>query len=488
MRRRTLLTDSFAARIDAVAALRFSANTKEADPEALRRAATAIDEVTPDFEHLAAAVAYSAFAESLRLVALLVEWRAAVLAAAVDADRFLRAAKAQRKLWLVEPVRQPPEALVARTADIETMDDIAAVRPLLLNLAETPLPIGVIQAEYRSRLPSATSGTEPDDERTAPAKAELSVAFVKFTLDGALAAETHYLSPGQSHDIEIEVRVTRWPDAAETLELRPLTIEPPGTYEFPTFKLSKPAGDAPYLIKQHGRAILKFSQGLHARPFEFKYTAHFTPASAEQPVAVVGPRVLRIDSVDLKQNSLTGYPRIDAKIVHLRENIRSRPLVLQDELADALTALVPMANFAGRCVQDNLVREPWSEARFQEEIRAELRRDKDIGAQLEEHPRSAGGVTDLSFRGIRIELKVEKDKLLTLEDCEQYVEQTASYVVGTGKRIGILCVLDCSPKRGAPFPMEDGLTILTHGGASATVCIVVLLVQGNLARPSDLSR
>ncbi len=66
MRRGGLLTDSFAARLDAVAALRASAYHKTADAAALRRAATLLDEVAPDFESLAAAVAYSAFAESLR--------------------------------------------------------------------------------------------------------------------------------------------------------------------------------------------------------------------------------------------------------------------------------------------------------------------------------------------------------------------------------------------------------------------------------------
>ncbi len=487
MRGRGLTLDGVAARINAVAALRAASSPKAADGEALRAAAAELDAATPDIEHVAAAVCYSAFADLLRLAADLVDWRRAVLAATVDADRFLRAAKAKGKLWPGDHGARPGTASLADIGRlVDGVDDVAAVAPILDRLAATPLPLGLIKTQYRPRIPGRLAEDDPEAE-PAPARSELAVAFVKFTLDGAPAADTHYLSPDQNHDVEIEVRVSRWPAEAETLELRPMTIEHADTYQFPVFTLPKPKGDPPYQISDRGRALLKVPQSLQARPYEFRYTAQFKPTEAEA-VLVVGQRTLRIDSVDLKQNSLTGYPRLDAKIVQLRDDLRGRPLVLQAELADALTVLIPMANFAGRCLQDNLVREPWSEARFQAEIRGELRRTPAIGAELEEHPRAAGGITDLSFRGIRIELKVEPARRLTLADCEAYLDQTASYVVAGGKRIGILCVLDCSPKGQAPFPAEDGLGVSILQTAQAPVCILVLLIQGNLARPSDLSR
>jgi hypothetical protein len=486
MRRRPLSLDGFEARLDGVEALRAAINPKTAHPDRMRTAADAIDVVTPAFEHVGAAVAYSAFAEVLRQGALLAEWRAGVLAASPDADRYLRAAKARRSLWLAEAPTQAAAAdLIERTTGIDTLEDVGMVSGLLTGMAATALPIGVISTEYRPRIPLG----EPDraDDEPAEPKGELAVAFVKFALDGAPAANIHFLSAGQAHDVDIEVRVSRWPAQAETLELRPYTIEQPGTYEFPVFQLARPSGDPPYLIRQQGRAILKYAQGLNARPYEFRYSAHFTLGSVEQPVAVVGQRTLRIDGVDLKQHSLTGYPRLDAKIVELREDIRSRPRVSQDELADALTVVIPLAKFAGQALQDNLVDEIWSEARLQAAVRGKLRDDPAIGAALEEHPAAAGGITDLSFRGIRIELKVERDKRLELEDCQAYLGQTASYVVASGKRLGVLCVLDCSPKRDAPFPAEDGIGVFVMGAGRAPVHVIVMLVQGNLARPSSLS-
>jgi hypothetical protein len=46
-----------------------------------------------------------------------------------------------------------------------------------------------------------------------------------------------------------------------------------------------------------------------------------------------------------------------------------------------------------------------SEPAFQKEIRQYLRSRPEIGGELDEHPHAAGGITDLSFRGIRLELK-----------------------------------------------------------------------------------
>jgi hypothetical protein len=418
---------------------------------------------------------------------LIVEWRAAVLEAGPDADRFIRGAKERRKLWLAEFHDKPAATtLIGRSQGVEGLTGVGDVAQVLATIAATPLPVGLVKAEHHFRVPRSEN---PDselaaDKATVKPASDLAVAFLKFTLNGALAEKTHFLSPGQIHDLEIEVRVSRWPDAAEALELRPLSVEAPDTYEFPIFRLAKPLGEPPYTLNGGGRALLKVGQSLQARPFEFRYSAHFIPNAVEQPVAVVGQRTLRIESIDPRQVSLTGYPHLDIKLLELRESIRSRPLAAPDELANALIVMTSLANFAGRCFQDNLIRETWPEARFQTEIRSELRRNPALGAELEEHPIAAGGVTDLSFRGIRIELKSVRDRRLELADCRQFVGQTVTYAAGSGRRMGILCVLDCSPKVVPPFPAEDGI----EGTAGAPVYVLTVLVQANLPRPSDLSR
>jgi hypothetical protein len=109
---------------------------------------------------------------------------------------------------------------------------------------------------------------------------------------------------------------------------------------------------------------------------------------------------------------------------------------------------------------------------------------------LEEHPHAAGGITDLSFHGIRLELKVEPEQFVTEDSASRFIEQTAQYVAGSDRRLGILSILDCSPKEGAPGTVaNDIFTKLVQPPSSGglPLCIGVVIVRGNLAKPSSLS-
>jgi hypothetical protein len=94
---------------------------------------------------------------------------------------------------------------------------------------------------------------------------------------------------------------------------------------------------------------------------------------------------------------------------------------------------------------------------------------------------------DLSLYGVTLELKVEGKKRLTFEDCGAFVGQTTSYTHGNGKRVGVLGVLDCSPKTEAAASAEACIGILQDPTAGENTPIVVILVQANLAKPSSLS-
>jgi hypothetical protein len=275
---------------------------------------------------------------------------------------------------------------------------------------------------------------------------ELTVAFLKFTIDKKPLAETHFLAPGEMHDLDIEVRVSRWPVNATALVLEPVTIEHADAYKMPVFSIPAPAGTGPFRLIQQGRAALTVPQHLNARPFEFKYVARFEPRGSEQPVETVGQRTLLLEGLDLARQALTGYHHVDQKLIDIRNDLRVAPGMVQQELTDALALAFPLANLAAQSVNDNFFDTAISEGDFQKRVRSFLRSHPNIGSALEEHPRAAGGITDLSYRGIRLELKSEKDKTLAFADCEQFVAQAASYAIGSGKRIAVLCVLDGSPK------------------------------------------
>jgi hypothetical protein len=367
---------------------------------------------------------------------------------------------------------------------------VQEVGQILDAISMVPIPIGVFREERRMQLPvlSMKDGPQMEIEETDKPAPELAVAFLKFSIDGKPAAGTHYLTPGETHDLEIEVRVSRWPETAETLELRPLSIDPPDSHAFPIFRLGRPTGTAPFVLTGSGRAIVKFAQGLNARPSEFRYAAHFEPSLSEQPMAVVGQRTLRIEAFDLKKMKWTGFPNLDARLVKIRDILRSETVVPLEDITNALSVLRILSNFAGRCVRDNEINEIWLEARFQKAVRGELRRDPEICSELDEHSQVAGGVIDLAYRGICIELKASSDRRLNLNDCRRYAPQAAAYAVGLGKRLAVLSVLDSSPKTEGAIPVEDGIDIFMENSSNLPVCVVVVLIQANLVKPSALSR
>jgi len=64
------------------------------------------------------------------------------------------------------------------------------------------------------------------------------------------------------------------------------------------------------------------------------------------------------------------------------------------------------------------------------------------------------------------------------------VGQTASYAVASGKRVAILCVLDCSKKQQATFAIEDGFDVLMHQEGPSVTFIITILIQGKFAKPA----
>jgi hypothetical protein len=475
-------SEAFSARIEAVDALREAALGSEKGPDRLYAAANKLRSVAQLYGLAKNAAIYDALADIVQITGLLVEWRENVLNAKPEASRFVVAARERSTTWLENyKNNEATGALAAVAARLESIQ-VSGVAKFAADAASVPLPIGLYSQPDRSIRRTYQEDSSKEQQK------RLTVAFIKFTVDGTPLEEMHYVSPGELHDLDIEVRVSRWPIGATELIVEPVSIEWMETYHMPVFSFAAPTGEGPFQLRQKGRAMLNVPHHVNARPFEFRYAAKFVPPSAEQPVDVVGQRTLLLEGIDLARNPLTGYVNLDRKLMEVRDRLRQTPGLSQQELVDALTLVVPIANYAGQVVQDNLFDSVISEAEFQQRIKSFLRGQPKIGSALEEHPRAGGGITDLSFRGIRLELKAESVKPMMLDDCRKFVGQTASYAVASGKRLAVLCVLDCSKKSRAPFAIEDGLEILMDQQGSSVTFVITILLQGNLAQPSSLSR
>lgn len=477
-----ILLETFDSRLSAAEVLTATGNGREGNVAGLRRAAGRLDDAAARSSETKIAAILTAFADLIRVAAFLVDWRRAVLDAEPDSDRLKRSALERINLWRSDNgKRQDIDRMEQAVDGIGETTTLADVGLLCLKLARVPLPIAI-----RAKQPVPSFGPfaqrQTNDKET---PADLHVAFLSFTVDGLPADQIQFLTPHETHDLEIEVRASRWPDDAVELNLSPVSIEAAGAYDFPKFMFERPTGNPPFVMRQRGRAVINAAQALRAQPFEFRYAAEFSPRSAEQPVSVVGHRTLRIESIDVRRSPLTGYPAMDQRLLDLRNKLRAISPMPQDDLEAAMNIVAPLASLASRSLQDALFPKAISEAEFQRAVRDDLRRLPNIAARLEEHAQAAGGETDLSYLGIRLELKVVKDRSLVLEDCQSFVEQAAMYAVGSGKRLAVLCVLDVSSKRQAPFPAEEGVGILL---AKSDVAAIAILIQGGLIKPSDLSR
>lgn len=483
MNRDVGLSQAFSTRIKAHAALLTACPPDGANAKGIRSAADEVDAASVLIDFAPCARSYAAFSELLRCCAMLVEFRTAVLNAELDANRFAVGARERARLLVEEYARaELAPGLIEVGRRIQDLGSHTQVEELLRAAVAIPLPIPYHQA----RPQAAWQRTAQEEDRVAP-PAPLTVAFLAFRLNDVPAAETHYLAPQITHDLELELRISRWPIGAEALRLTCISIEAATTYDFPRFEILKPEGNPPYVIHQRGRALLRVPQSIHAKPFEFKYAAEFIPPSSEQPVAVVGVRSLRIESIDVERSPLTGYTDMDRKLLSLRNVIRERCVASEAQVRDLFLPLTALCNVACQAVQDNLFARRYSEAEFQADLRRDLRRRPELASELEEHPRAGGGITDLSFRRIRIELKSVSSAPMKLDDCDRYVDQTVSYAVGSHSRLAILCVLDCSEKSGPAFPAESGVKIVSRHD-SDPVLVAIVLIQGNLVRPSELSR
>lgn len=484
MSKDAILDQVFPIRSKAILALRAPASRTNA--EALQALGAEAQGLATTYGRAPAARRWRAFATALEIVRLLFEWEDASISAAVEADRFLKAARLRLRQLREEP---DPDSFVERLIGaLSVIDDdfsFSTVRPLRQELASIPLPVAI----YTDPIPQVPDwARERELERSAKEKVpDLTVAFVEFKINGVIAERIQSLRPRESHDLDIAVRVSRWPETATSLVLSPISLDPPSTYNLPTFRFTRPQSESPYLFQQRGRMILHAPQNLKARPYEFFYAAQFEPTSSEKPVSVAGQRTLRLDGSVGDRQPITGYPGLDTKLISLRDALRLEPAIPERDLDDLLTVLIPLANLMGQSVQDNRkFSNVISEAEFQDRVREWLRQQPAIGNELEEQPHAGGGRADLSYRGIRIELKSEPNKRLLPDDCRDYASQPASYAVGTNRRVAVLCVLDCSPKKEVAFPVEDGLFVYPLDTGTSPVYVATCLVQGNLAKPSSL--
>jgi len=451
---------------------------------ALAEASSSMHFVAKTLGESYAALRYEQFASLLDCLTHYIRWKEAIRSAEVEADRHARAAKQLAREVVRSLAKDSESVTILQAAEqIQAVSDVSDIESTAEVLLRIPLPLPLFVVENEERRPRPTSACQPEER-------VITVAFISFWLNNIVFGHPHTVQPNTLHELSVEVRISRWPDNAEELILDVITVEQKDKFQLPQFKFQRPYGHAPFVLKGIGRLFLEIPQDISSRPLEFAYRAKFVSEDQETHVEVEGQRHLLLQSFDPVLNPISGYQLVDQQLVNIRNEARSQSGIRDKELADFLLVLTVLGKSAGAALQDNLFPGKFSEKQFQSKMREKMRSEPRIGSELEEHPKASGGITDLSFRRMRIELKVEQKRLISMEDAKQYLGQTSQYAAGSDTRFGILCMLDCSPKTNAPGSVANDISVISvkpPTNQGLPILVGVVIIRGNLPRPSSLS-
>lgn len=465
------------ARFDGISAL------VSGDAERLKSASKGLADVAESIQDIAIRTEYVAFGTLLGAMHRLVEWKGAVRSAEADADRYRKAAVLAAKDLPPANKRLAVADLAERIMSVGSTDDVSA---LIADAIAVRLPVPLSKDRYPRRATVLDSvPAEAPRTRGVPA-----VAFARFEYEGRALDDPQVVTPRTIHEVTVDITLSNWPEGAERVVVDALSIVPRASYDMPRLTLTRPIGPAPYHWREKAKFVIRDAQSLETGPLEFQYRAYAEPESGERDVVLEGQRSVNLYAYDAAMHPQTGFAEIDQKLLAIRTAVR-RAHVPESDIAPFMRLMTALGSIAGRAIAGDLFPGPtWPERNFQRDLADKLRTDPRIGSDLEEHPSISGGTTDLSLQRVRLELKVEGGRIVTVEDARSYSEQEAQYVAGSDRRLGAICILDASEKCAAPGMPANDVDVLTiespTGGAPMMLGVVIL--RGNLRRPSDYSK
>lgn len=458
---------------------------------AFREAAVMVRAAVAEHDERPTGIAWHAYATALDAVARLVDWKDAVRKAERDSGRHLESARllAQERaatLDSTDPLHGPLRGVLDQIAAVSSP---AHVEPCLARLCALPLPLPISKPSPPLREYALKA------EETLPDP----IAVALFNLNGEPAPDVAVVAANQFNNLRLQLRVTEWPEWARHLETVAISVAGENA-TFPPFRFQRPAErdkDGFWTVEAEGKLVIKASQPLDSDPIGFTLIAEFVSRDRRRKSSLrtAGQRELRLWATDTTRATfLTGYPQLDKRVADifalLYGNTAFGPEHERAAFRRLLLALlrVTTAMQTWNYYTDSNV----TESQFQKDLLVHLQQNSELEGRLLKGSEVGAGKTDIVHDKIVAELKVEKEKAVTEEGAKQYLGQTTSYSSGLGSQLGIAVILDLSPKKnpvGAPANYIYWLRPRVHGQNDPPYPshVAVLVVNGNLPRPSDFA-
>jgi hypothetical protein len=366
--------------------------------------------------------------------------------------------------------------------------DCTDVTQLLLAL---PLPTIYWEAEQERKWPS----------RSPRLDLELPPPIVRLIvkLDGTPVATPQLINPGRLYSVTFGIRGVGWPDQARSLHLLPVSTCPHEEYSVSEFELARPELNAgrEYSGELTGQIRFNSAQSTILDDLVFQLRGAFKLQDGEfEDVPIIGYHVLRLRVVDRQRHPLMGASRrLDRHVEELLVKLSYTCPTAAGEIAElqpllgALNRLI--TTYANEAIYKGVSTIP--EKEFHKTVQRDL--GLILGSDVQNHPQQAGGIGDLRYCGVIIELKVDKEIGGRLEIARKYTPQAAQYEGVEARQVSVVLVLDLTEKTSPPSDLRNDIILVdvpTHGGHDDTKAYpskaFVVVINGNVKSPSDYSR
>ncbi|MGH7497140.1 MAG: hypothetical protein ACREOO_32720 [bacterium] len=443
-------------------------------------------------------------ADTLEIAALLCKWANAILNADSRDQSFLQAVSArttllQNDLELLDRYPTTRDALAKWALDAHSLDNIGSVTNLLKTLGRIPLPVfySVAYDSYaglKSQLRATVAEGSPQS-----AVATEPVIKVLFTLDGQDWATPQAIQSGLQYDLGAKLSVSIWPKNMSILEIDYVSTIDPKTYFLTSLKLSREELLLFGSNKRFGNLVFYNSQTLQSEPVVMKVRARFSCEEDSQQTVfptIIGHSELRARALSKESFPVfTNYPTMAIQIPKILDEVKKAlPDLAPNDFNDFTKCLVYLGRYAGMVQQNGEFKgQNVNEMRdFQKHMLRNLRMTE-LGQEIREGEKTSGGILDLRYRNIVIELKVELEIKDRTKLREKYIAQPAQYTI-TSIPLSITCILDMTEKENPPSNIANNISLETpimHGFETTSPQypskIAVIIIDGNIKSPSEYS-
>jgi hypothetical protein len=365
---------------------------------------------------------------------------------------------------------------------------------LIAFLRRWPLP-ATYWKRAAEQFPMVHTSSTENGEEAAPSPLVRVIA----SLDDAPWVSPQLLRPQLLYSLKFTIRGIGWRAGTERLRLDLVSTCPSTEYSISDFALPKPScvKDSEYDGELTGQMSFRSAQSVLSGELSFVVRCAFELSDggyAEVPVIGHNQLDFRVVSPD-GTGMMSGYRRLDQHLVALV----NRLLESNPEVRGELTELVPVFDaltcLLGVYAQGAVFKKTRTlkEGEFQSAVIRDMRLR--LGEEVQEHPSQAGGNTDVRYRGVVIELKVERNNGDRKHIAQKYAPQSIQYESVEARQVSVVMVLDLTAKDDPPGDIRNDVLLVdvpTHGGSDSTKPhpskAFIFVVNGNIRDPSDYSK